>query len=756
MHAYKSKLGTALTAILILTGCGGGGSSTSPSPAAVTLPPAPPSAPEPEPTPPPAPDEPTASAPAPPARNILEAVFQNTAPPAQDSSNTVAASPLSGVAAKGVIGGARVVVFDALAAPEDIGEDDAILLGEGVTNPDGTYSLTLQTTEDTSDFLAIGIIFEGATMICDAPSGCFEGVAFGEPINLGEDEALEESDEALWAIFPKPVPGEAAIANVNLFTHFQLTRMLGMALEAQAENDEADAPVTLRAEQFMPAFEFVSNAFGLETDLFHTVPNVDPTQPIGSSNLDAIKMGLLSAGYLEAGIQTEIVRSGDDANINEVLSDTILPFLLPDILLQLNEPDEDNNPRTVSLEDMFEAALVTAELNAASNNSLSLAIDFLTEQNALIDMLTFDARLEADGTYPEERRAEPEPEPEPEDQTEMGADTDSDPAEEPFPEPAEEDPFFEVLFGDDMRSDESCRPTLSPDPEDDIVLLSGFEGSAYSSVAVASLDLATGVSRLRIEAGETPLFIVASTAMDMLWSIEGDTNRVAGFVAANGLRPEFQGGGVVGLPEEKVAFIDQDCIGFFSRKSTRDARNAQSRFERIFERDIDHLLTSYTLDSIAIPSGELIDQATREQNEAAAIAAGQSHITADNGITFNIESQTEFADQTELFRFTREGLATVPLSAVVSSNPVQTYDVVPAHAGLVQLLSSGHIEYEGRDNAFRSSYFIHETFPRFPSNLTGSQSVRFTLGTGVELPGGDIGHSRVFSEETGDCILGLC
>lgn len=755
MHIYKSKLVTALTAILILTGCGGGGLSSSPSPTLVTS--TPPPAPTPIPEPPPAADEPMTSVPA--ARNILEAVSQSTAPMAQNSDNSVATNQLSGVAAKGVLGGARVVVFDPFTAPEDVIEDGAVLLGQGVTNPDGTYSLTIQTTEDTSGYLAVGAFFEGATMICDATSGCSGGVAFGEPITLrSDDDAIDEADEALWAIFPKPEPGEDAIANINLFTHFQLFRMLGIASEQQAANDEADDPVTLGPEHFTPSFEFVSNAFGLETDLFHNIPYVDPTQPIGSSNLDAIKMGLLSAGYLEASVQTQIARNGDDANVNDVLTDTILPFLLPNVLLQLNERDEDNNPRTVSLEDIFEAALVTAELNTANNNSLSLTIDFLTEQNALIDMLTFDARLEADGTYPEERRAEEEPEPEPEreEQTESDADTESDPAEEPFPEPAEEDPFGGVLFGDDMRSDESCRPTLSLDPEDDIVLLSGFEGSAYSSVAVTSLDLATGVSRIRIEAGETPLFIVASTPMDMLWSIEGETNRVAGFVAANGLRPDFQGGGVVGLPEDKVDFIDLDCMGFFSTTSTRDARNARSRFERIFERDIDHLLTTYTLDSIAIPSGELIDQATREQNEAAAIAAGQSHITADNGITFNIESQTEFADQTQLFRFTREGLATVPLSAVVSSNPVQNSDVVPAHADLVQLLSSGHIEYLGLDNFYTESYFIHETFPRFPSDLTGALSVRFTLGTGVQLPGGDIGHSRVFSEETGECILGLC
>ena len=442
-------------------------------------------------------------------------------------------------------------------------------------------------------------------------------------------------------------------------------------------------------------------------------------------------MGLLSAGFLEAEIQAQIFKNGDEANINDVLSATVLPFLLPNTFLVLNENDTDRNPRNVSIEDMFEAALSTAEMNTAQNNSLSLAIDFLTEQNALIDSLTFDARLEADGSYPEERRVEEEPEPEPE------------------PEPESND-------DNDNRSNNNCRPSLSPDPADDIVLLSGYEGTALSSVAVTSLDRPAEVTRVRIEAGETPLYIVASTLTDMLWSIEGDTNRVAGFVAANGQHPDFDGAGVVGLPEDKVDFIDYACMEYFSETSSRAARAAQSRFERLFSRDIDHLLSSYTLDSVAIPSGEMMEQAAREENEAAAIAAGQRQITADNGITFNIESQTDYADQTQLFRFTQEGLATVPVNQVVSSRPVETYDVFPQEAGLVQLLASGHIEYQGRDNSYLQTYFIHETFPRFPAGLAGAHSVKYILGTGVELPGGDIGHSRVYSEETGDCILGLC
>lgn len=725
MRAYKLELGSALAAIFILTGCGGSNASSSPSPVAVMP------VPEPTPvtvTPPPGPED-TGEAEAP-ARNILEAMSQVTAPVEKDSENTLAASPLSGVAAKGVMGGARLIVFDALTPPEDVGKDGAGLLGQGVTNSDGTYSLSVQTTEQTSDYLVVGAFFKDATMVCDAPSGCFKGVAYGETLTLGE------SDQALWAVFPTPAPGATATANINLFTHFQLFRMLGFAYDEQIETDEAEEPITLQAQHFRPAFEYVSNAFGIQTDSFHTIPYVDPTQPIDSSNLDAIKMGLLSAGFLEAEVQSEIFKDGEEAKFDEVLSGAAIPFLIPDLLLTLNENDENNNPRIVSLEDMFEAALKTAELNTTNNNSLSLAIDFLTEQNALIDTLTFDARLKADGTYPEERRPveEPEPEPNPDD----GPDLDPD---EGYTGPTD---------------NPTCEPNLSPNPTDQIVLLSGYEGTALSSVAVTSLDRDTEVTRVRIEPGETPLYIIASTLEDMLWSIEGDTSRVAGFVAANGQRSGFEGAGVVGLTQDKVDFIDYACMAYFTSTSSKAARKAETKFERIFEREIDHLISDYTLSSVAIPSGEMIDRTTRNEIETAAIAAGETQITADNGIKFSIESQTEYADQTQLFRFNQEGLATVPVKQVVSSGEVQTYDVFPAHAGLVQLLSSGHIEYLGRDNGYLHSYFIHETFPRFPAGLTGGISVKFILGSGVEMPGGDAGHSRIYSDETGECLSYLC
>ena len=170
---------------------------------------------------------------------------------------------------------------------------------------------------------------------------------------------------------------------------------------------------------------------------------------------------------------------------------------------------------------------------------------------------------------------------------------------------------------------------------------------------------------------------------------------------------------------------------------------ARTQFEGIFGRSINHVVSTYTLSSVALPSGQM-----REPNEQRDIA--------DNGITFN--SQPDTAYQTQLLLFKQEGLATVPVNQVVSPGQVQTYDVLPAEAGLAQLLSSGHIEFQENASAqnFQETYFIHETFPRFPAGLTGAHSVEFILGTGVAIPGGDAGHSTIRIEETGECIGVLC
>ena len=249
MRIYKS-LAIILTSVLILAGCGGGGSSTStatststpPTPAPVTT------VVTPVETVTPAETVTTAeSDTAQPPQNILEAVSQSTMPVANAPENNPSTINLTGVAAKGVMQNANIVVFDPFTQTEELDDEGEGLLGHGVTNANGEFSISVETTETTGDFLAIAALFEGATMICDAHSGCIGGAAFGEPVALSAEEG---GIDALFAIFPKPAPGADAVANLNLFTHMQLLRMLGIALETPRETPEGEEPepITLEAQ----------------------------------------------------------------------------------------------------------------------------------------------------------------------------------------------------------------------------------------------------------------------------------------------------------------------------------------------------------------------------------------------------------------------------------------------------------------------------------------------------------------------------
>lgn len=299
--------------------------------------------------------------------------------------------------------------------------------------------------------------------------------------------------------------------------------------------------------------------------------------------------------------------------------------------------------------------------------------------------------------------------------------------------------------------DSTCRPKALPKRSDKIVLMSGYEGTAYSSVAVTSFDDDTEVTRVKIEPGKTPLYIIASTYTSMLWSIEGDTDRVAGFIATTARKPGFAGAGVVGLDKKKVQFIPYQCVGYFKEPRSSKAIVAQRRFERILERDIDHLITGYKLDFVGIPSGKMQTKADRKANTREAAQKGKTHILANNGIKFGIKGQSKNASKTSLFRFTEDGLAIVPKRKVVSPGKVSTYDVYPQHAGILQLLDSGHLEAIDR-----RTFYIKKTFPRYPAGLGGGHAVKFILGKGVRSPKGSPGHSSVLSEETGKCLIGRC
>ncbi|TBW34080.1 hypothetical protein EYW49_18970 [Siculibacillus lacustris] len=94
------------------------------------------------------------------------------------------------------------------------------------------------------------------------------------------------------------------------------------------------------------------------------------------------------------------------------------------------------------------------------------------------------------------------------------------------------------------------------------------------------------------------------------------------------------------------------------------------------------------------------------------------------------------------------GIVPIDPATVVASHPPLVYDVLPGLAGVAQLLDQGAL---ARNPS--GEYLIRRKI-RFPGGMYGANSVRFLLLRGVPVPDGELGHSCIVSEETGEAIPG--
>jgi len=266
-----------------------------------------------------------------------------------------------------------------------------------------------------------------------------------------------------------------------------------------------------------------------------------------------------------------------------------------------------------------------------------------------------------------------------------------------------------------------------------IVLLSAYKGDRVSSVAVSGQDRVTTVAKVGIEPGARPLYLVAAAADGVIWDIEGDVSRVATMVV---LPPWLKGGpatGVVGLPPNKVLFLERDtCFRAFTKPKGGGARRARAIVESTLGRSVDVVISDNTLTSTAIPSGESLstDSPEGEKDGPKAFA-----LRPPKGVDYEIWS-------TGRRRFPG-GVAHLDPRQVVAPGSVEAYDVLPAEAGLVQLMEAGAI------TRLEDGYIlIRKPIPRYPGGLSGHRP-KIMLGKGVPEPGGNTKHLCIISEETG-------
>ena len=239
----------------------------------------------------------------------------------------------------------------------------------------------------------------------------------------------------------------------------------------------------------------------------------------------------------------------------------------------------------------------------------------------------------------------------------------------------------------------------------EVLLVGIYEGNRYASVNLGDITEDTGFSEIRVEEGETPLYVVLSAYSAVVWNFTGQTDRVS-TVVVSGYNP----GGVVGIDAGKVAFLEgRDCLARAHEFPSVEGIRVTAQLRSLLGTEI-AAGGAYALSQIAIPS-MVVDDASKHSER------GKPAVIVDP-------------------------------AAVVAETDVSTFEVLPGRAGIRQLLDNGSLE------AVEGGFRIVKPIPHYPAGLHGAHSAYFILGKGVPKPGGDPGHSCVISEEDGSIVDG--
>lgn len=299
------------------------------------------------------------------------------------------------------------------------------------------------------------------------------------------------------------------------------------------------------------------------------------------------------------------------------------------------------------------------------------------------------------------------------------------------------------------------------DPGADVVLVGTYEAGTLSDVTVAGQDRVTETSRITVEPGEKPLYVVATSHTPNIWRFSGQVDRISRFVVfpqvGDKKTPNV---GVIGLPKDRITYLpNMACFRYFKDAGSGAGRQAKALVENILKRPIKRVVGSYTMPAVALPSG-VVDSFRDGRQAGMRIVTGDGDdlvIMGNKQVRRAPPSRgnrtpppgVDRATFAELHHYSPGGVAGIQAEQVLAPGPVEDYVVLPQQAGLIQLMQEGLIE-----RLSDGVYFVKKPIARFPAGLAGAHSVTFMLAKGVPMPAGHPGHSCVLSEETGKSLVG--
>jgi Ca2+-binding EF-hand superfamily protein len=286
----------------------------------------------------------------------------------------------------------------------------------------------------------------------------------------------------------------------------------------------------------------------------------------------------------------------------------------------------------------------------------------------------------------------------------------------------------------------------APSEKAKVVLLSASRTDALSSVTLGSQDVVVHAGRVVVERGREPLYLVIPTSSATIWQFSGAIERIERVVmtssevvpktgnAQQTNAPQPPLAGATGIAAERISFFARrDCLRNFSEIPSSSSIEAIAAIRNAIGKEPDAVAFKHYVSSFAVPSGK-IDMPGDELQQP-------------------LIMQKQFGSgraRDEMYKFFRGGVIDIDPKTVVASAPAAAYEVLPAQAGLAQLLTAGAVT---RNVA--GEYVVRQKI-RFPPGLFGAHAVVFLVMKGTPYPDGDPAHSCVVMEETGERKGALC
>lgn len=272
----------------------------------------------------------------------------------------------------------------------------------------------------------------------------------------------------------------------------------------------------------------------------------------------------------------------------------------------------------------------------------------------------------------------------------------------------------EIIASFELQNPNNC---ALPQPSDKakIIVVGSLRGSTVSPLGLGDVRFETTIADMEIELGTRPLYIVVLGGTRAIMNMSGQTGRVEHLVVLGG-------GAVSRFERERVAFSSQyDCgVGNFFDVDQVSAKAARAVLARKLGQKVDKLLAANGVIKLSLPSGKK-----------------SAHATDISPLKYS---------ERELLRVYPGGVAEIAAEDIVSSEPLTPFQVLPAQAGLLQLVTSGALTL-----LEAGVYAIEKPIPHFPVGFSRDRRVSFVLRDGVPMPDGDAGTSAVYSEK-GECL----